>query len=40
MQLQTGVQRAQLHIPVVHPMTLLDEAYTAATPSRDTPDGS
>ncbi len=30
MQLQTGVQQAQLDIPVVHPMTLLDEAYRAA----------
>jgi len=30
MQLQTGVRLAQLDIPVVHPMTLLDEAYRAA----------
>ena len=30
MQLQTGVRQAQLDIPVVHPMTLLDEAYRAA----------
>jgi glycolate oxidase iron-sulfur subunit len=40
MQLQTGVKRAQLHIPVVHPITLLDEAYTAAAQSRDTSVGS
>lgn len=30
MQLQAGVRQAQLDIPVVHPMTLLDEAYRAA----------
>jgi glycolate oxidase iron-sulfur subunit len=33
MQLQTGVRQAQLNIPVVHPMTLLDEAYRAAPAS-------
>ena len=34
MQIRTGVQQAQLNIPVVHPMTLLDEAYQAATQSQ------
>jgi glycolate oxidase iron-sulfur subunit len=30
MQLSAGVQRAQLDIPVVHPITLVDAAYQAA----------
>lgn len=30
MQLQSGVRQAQLDIPVVHPMTLIDEAYRTA----------
>ena len=30
MQLQTGVRQANLDIPVVHPITLIDEAYRAA----------
>jgi glycolate oxidase iron-sulfur subunit len=30
MQLSAGVQRAQLNIPVVHPITLVDAAYQAA----------
>ncbi len=34
MQIRTGVQQAQLNIPVVHPMALLDEAYQAATQSQ------
>lgn len=33
MQLRTGVQQAQLDIPVVHPITLVDEAYQAAEKS-------
>ncbi|PON14454.1 glycolate oxidase [Candidatus Entotheonella serta] len=33
MQLQTGVRQAQLDIPVVHPITLLDEAYRTASTS-------
>jgi len=30
LQLRTGVQQAQLHIPVVHPIELLDASYQAA----------
>ena len=30
MQLRTGVQQANLHIPVVHPIELLDASYQAA----------
>jgi glycolate oxidase iron-sulfur subunit len=33
MQLQTGVRQAKLDIPVVHPITLIDEAYRAAPSS-------
>ena len=30
MQLNTGIQRNGLNVRVVHPVTLLDEAYEAA----------
>jgi len=30
LQLRTGVQQAHLHIPVVHPIELLDASYQAA----------
>ena len=30
LQLRTGVQQANLHIPVVHPIELLDASYQAA----------
>jgi hypothetical protein len=33
MQLRTGVQQAQLDIPVLHPIELLDAAYQAAAKS-------
>jgi glycolate oxidase iron-sulfur subunit len=33
MQLRTGVQQAQLDIPVVHPIELLDASYQAAAQS-------
>jgi glycolate oxidase iron-sulfur subunit len=31
MQLRSGVQRAGLNIPVVHPITLIDDAYKAGS---------
>jgi hypothetical protein len=30
LQLRIGVQQAHLHIPVVHPIELLDASYQAA----------
>jgi hypothetical protein len=31
LQLRTGVHQAHLHIPVVHPIELLDASYQAAS---------